>query len=390
MSTGFLESPLFRTMNEAVLAIAGELSADAVLEQLADASRDLTGARYAAIGVPDDEGGFAKFVPSGMSDKQWDALGELPRTHGLLGAMLETPKPYRTPNIQTDPRFEGWPAAHPNMTTFLGVPIVSRGEILGAFYLTNKQTNGRKASEFTEDDQRLIETLAAHAAVALEHAMLYERSRELSVVEERNRLARDLHDSVTQTLFSLSLTADSAAALADADASAAREQIRRVRELAQHAMQEMRSLVFELRPGDVETDGLVPTLRKHVDVLRHVYGKDVRLAVRRECRLPPRVEKELFRVVQEALNNAIQHADADELAVEVDMLDGHARLCVRDSGVGFDPDEARRRSRRLGLVSMEERARELGGTLALESEPGRGTTVTVEVRVDGADSRRRR
>src|SRR3954468_8224576 len=123
-------------LSDAVLAIAAEHAVEPVLQRLVDSARELAGARYAAIGVPDGEGGFAKFITSGMTDAQVEAIGPLPRTHGLLGAMRGSPPPYRAPNIQADPRFEGWPSAHPSMRSFLGVPILSHGEVVGAFYLT--------------------------------------------------------------------------------------------------------------------------------------------------------------------------------------------------------------------------------------------------------------
>src|SRR5919204_5585365 len=230
-----------RAMSDAVLAIAGERAVDRVLAQLADSARALVNARYAAIGIPDGEGGFATFVTSGMTQAQWDALGELPRTHGLLGAMLESPEPYRAQNIQEDARFEGWPAEHPNMRSFLGVPIVSRGEIIGAFYLTEKK--GQKQAEFGNDDQELIQTLAAHAAIAIENARLHERSRELSTIEERKRLARELHDSVTQTLFSIGLTAEAAAALVETDPARAKAELEQLQELTQAAMRRRRFAV---------------------------------------------------------------------------------------------------------------------------------------------------
>src|SRR5438876_6676094 len=119
-----LDSRALRAVSDAVVAIAAEHRFEPVLEKLADAARQLAGARYAAIGVPDGEGGFSHFITSGMSQKQYDAIGDLPRQHGLLGAMLETSDPYEANDIRADPRFEGWPAAHPNMTSFLGVPIV--------------------------------------------------------------------------------------------------------------------------------------------------------------------------------------------------------------------------------------------------------------------------
>ena len=264
-------SPAFSALSEAVLEMTAEQrSLERVLKTMAHVARRLANTRYAAIGVPDDEGGFEKFVTSGITSKQWDAIGDLPRQHGLLGAMLEGPEPYRAPNVQEDPRFEGWPDAHPKMRSFLGVPVVSRGRVVGAFYLTDKK--GRRGTVFTDEDQRLIETLAAHAAVAIENARLFEKSRELSVVEERNRLARELHDAVNQTLFSATLTAEASAMLVASDPAAAQRQMHEVQQLTRAAMEEMRSLIFELRPADLGADGLVATLRKHVDVLRRCTG----------------------------------------------------------------------------------------------------------------------
>ena len=154
------------------------------------------------------------------------------------------------------------------MTSFLGVPIVSKGRVLGAFYLTNEDR-----TEFNESDQHLVELFAAHAAIAIENAQLFERSRELSVVEERNRLARELHDSVAQVMFSLSLTAEAAARTSD------NEDSRHVADLAKQALDEMRSIVFELRPADLAADGLVATLQKHATVLGRVFGQEDRRSI---------------------------------------------------------------------------------------------------------------
>jgi len=368
--------PAFRAFSEAVLAATAERSVDAMLQRLVDAARSLTQARYAALGIPDGEGGFAQFITSGMSQKAIEAIGPLPRQHGLLDAMLHTPRSERLPNIQDDPRFGGWPDRHPNMKSFLGVPIVAKGEIIAAFYLANRQG----AREFGDDDQELIETLAAHAATAIENARLYERSRELSIVEERNRLARELHDSVTQTLFSLTLTAESAATLADSHPADAKEQILVVRRLATEALQEMRSLIFELRPAELEADGLVATLRKRIEVLCRVYRRPIQLDVHGERRLDAESENQLFRIIQEALHNALRHAQAETLEVELSMQNGQVVAAVRDDGIGFDPEAAQRRSGRLGLTSMQERAEEIGGRLEIRSRPGVGSEVVVEVR----------
>jgi signal transduction histidine kinase len=367
-----------RAVSDAVLAIAAERSVDEVLQRLVEAARELAGARYAAIGVPDGEGGFAKFLTSGMTDAQYEALGELPRTHGLLGAMLASPEPYRVPNIQDDPRFEGWPAAHPNMRSFLGVPILSRGEVVGSFYLTEKK--GGRDAVFADEDLELIQLLAAHAAIALENAELHERSRELSTIEERKRLARELHDSVTQTLFSIGLTAEAAAALLETAPARAREELAQLQALTREALQEMRSLIFELRPAELETEGLAAALRRHVDVLRRLYPQEIDCSLDGERRLPAAVEKGLLRIAQEALANALRHAGAQRVGLSLDAADSVVSLRVSDDGRGFDPVEAAARSRRLGLTSMRERAEALGGRLEIDSAPGRGTVV--EVRVD--------
>jgi signal transduction histidine kinase len=369
-------SQAFKAMSDVVLAIAAELSVEPILQKLVHAARELIDARYAALGVPDGEGAFAQFITSGMSDRLIATMGPLPRTHGLLGAMLESETPYRTSDIRRDPRFRGWwPRAHPEMRSFLGVPILSRGGIIGAFYVTEKEG----AEEFSAEDERLIQMLAAHAAVAIENARLHERSRELSIAEERNRLARELHDSVTQKLFGVVLTAEAATTLLEREPGEVRAQLQRLQELAQDAMEELRSLIFELRPPAIETEGLSTTLRKHVEVLARVYRREIGLQVMGKAELPPRVEAEIFRIAQEALQNALRHAGAGHVDVRLDSRDGRLALTVVDDGVGFEPSAPAVRSRRLGLTSMEERARAVGGTLEIDSVSGAGTTVRFEV-----------
>jgi signal transduction histidine kinase len=375
--------PAFRAVSDAVLQMSGELSLLPTLKRIAEVARVLVDARYVAIGVPDGDGGFAEFATAGMTAKQWDAIGTLPRTHGLLGAMLEAKQSYRTMDITDDPRFEGWPDAHPHMKSFLGVPIVWNDDVVGAFYLTDKRGRGRRA--FTQEDQELVELLAVHAGVAINNASLYERSRELSIVEERNRLARELHDAVSQRLFSIALTAEAAALLSDVN-DEAKAQMRTVQELARQAMDEMRSLIFELRPADVATDGLAETLRKHVDVLRRVHGASIELHVDESPALAgsdsdTRLQREVFRIAQEALANALKHAGATEITVDIGAQDHRLVLRVADDGAGFEPTSAETAGRHLGLLSMNERAQALGGELRVETRPGAGTSVSLEVPV---------
>jgi signal transduction histidine kinase len=361
-------SPPLKAVSDAVLAVASQLSVDEVLQRLVDAARELAGARFAALGIPDGDGGFRRFLVSGMSDRLIASLGPLPRTHGMLGAMLEQARPYRTDDIHRDPRFKGWwPRQHPDMRSFLGVPIVAENEVIGAFYLTEK----RGQPEFTPEDQALIELLAAHASIAITNARLYERSRELSIVSERNRLALELHDVVSQKLFSLVLSAEAAATQLDRDLPAARHQLERISELAREALDELRSLILGLRPPDLERDGLEGALRKEIEMLRRIHGVEIELICEGTV---DGEDAPLMRIVHEALNNAVRHAHATHIRVR---LNQHG-VEVADDGVGFEPGRAELRSRHLGLTSMEERARELGGTIEIRSAPGAGTTVRLE------------
>jgi signal transduction histidine kinase len=362
--------PALKAVSDAVLAVGSQHAVEDVLQQLVDSARELAGARYAALGIPDGEGAFASFITSGMGDELIAAMGPLPRTHGMLGAMLEGSAPHRTDDIRADPRFRGWwPRAHPQMRSFLGVPIVARGEVIGALYLTEKTD----ADEFSVDDQKLIELLAAHAAIAIENARLYERSRELSIVEERNRLARELHDAVTQQLFGVALAAESAATLLARDPDAAAAELRRVSELARDAMAELRAVVFELRPGSLEAEGLGTVLRKHVEVLRRVSGQAIELRIGEVPRLSGEAAAQVLRIAQEGLGNAVRHSGARRITVRLD----DRVLVVADDGHGFDRHAVR--GRRLGLTSMAERATELGARLDVASAPGEGTTIRLEL-----------
>jgi signal transduction histidine kinase len=364
--------PALRELSDAVLAVAAQRSVDEVLQGLVDRARELAGARYAALGIPDGDGGFSRFLVAGMSERLIARLGPLPRTHGMLGAMLEAPDPYRTHDIHEDPRFRGWwPDGHPDMRSFLGVPIVAPEGVIGAFYLTHKEAAGT----FDDADQELIELLAAHAAIAITNARLYERSRELSMMSERNRLALELHDVVSQKLFGLVLTAESAATLFDRDAPAARVQVERLQDLAREALDELRSLVLELRAPDLERDGLCGALRKHAELQQRLYGVPIALEIDDELSVGEG-DREILRIAQEALHNAVRHAGASRVVVR--LREGPV-LEVIDDGAGFDPADPELRSRHLGLTSMEERARRLGGRLEIRSAPGQGTTVRLEV-----------
>ncbi|MEU0137079.1 GAF domain-containing sensor histidine kinase [Streptomyces sp. NPDC006296] len=367
-------------VSAALLAMNRHQDMGDVLTTIVASARELLDAEYAALGVPDDHGGFARFVVDGVSDEQWKAIGPLPRQHGILAAMLHEAKPQRLADVRRDPRFEGWPDAHPDMSDFLGLPIQDGDETIGALFLADKRSPGPTGScGFTEEDEELLAILAQHAAIALTNARLHERSRELTIAEERSRLAHELHDAVSQKLFSLRLTAQAAAALVDRDPARAKGELQQVAALAGEAVDELRAAVVELRPAALEEDGLVATLRTQVQVLDRAHSARVTFESAGVRALPSAQEEAMLRVAQEALHNALRHSGAARVTVGLARHTAATVLLITDDGCGFDPHEIRRAGRHLGLVSMRHRAGGVGGRLTVESGPGRGTTIRMEV-----------
>ncbi|MEZ0077232.1 GAF domain-containing sensor histidine kinase [Planotetraspora sp. GP83] len=364
---------VLHAVSSAVLAVTRHLSVREVLQVIVRSARQLLDARYAALGVPDDQGAFEEFVAEGISDEEWEAIGPTPRQHGMLGAMLREGAPVRLADIRKDPRFEWWPRAHPVLKDFIGVPIRDGSEVLGIIFLSNKRTPGG----FTQADERLLTMFAAHAAIALTNARLYERGRELTLIEERTRMARDLHDAVNQKLFSLRLTAQAAAAFMRSDPERAAREIERVERLAGEALAELRAVIVELRPAELDRHGLVETLRKHVQLLDRLHPVTIAFTFEGDTPgpLPPPIEVAVLRVAQEALHNALRHADPTHIGVRLSHARARLTLEVSDDGTGFDEAGVHG----LGLPSMSDRAEAAGGSLAVASRPGHGTTVRLEV-----------
>ncbi|MFJ8930649.1 GAF domain-containing sensor histidine kinase [Streptomyces sp. NPDC102364] len=367
-------------VSAALLAMSRHLEVRDVLKTIVASARELLDAEYAALGVPDDHGGFAQFVVDGVSEEQWRAIGPLPRQHGILAAMLHDAKTERLADVRKDPRFEGWPSAHPDMSDFLGLPIKDGEETIGALFLANKNCpKPQGGCGFTQDDEELLGILAQHAAIALTNARLYERSRELTIAEERSRIAHELHDAVSQKLFSLRLTAQAAATLMDRDPERAKGELGHVAELAAEAADELRAAVVELRPAALDEDGLVATLRTQIQVLDRAHAAHLTFTTSGIKALPAAQEEAMLRVAQEALHNALRHSGAEKIRVSLDKRGQGAVLRVADDGAGFDPKAIRSAGRHLGLVSMRDRSSGVGGRLTVESEPGKGTTIEMEV-----------
>jgi GAF domain-containing protein len=191
-------------VSRAVLAVSEQMPVRQVLQVIVDTARTLAGARYAALGVPDSRGSFGEFIVSGLTAAEQQAIGPLPRQHGMLAELLRGGHPERLRDITADPRFGGWlPAAHPPMGAFLGVPVRHGGQVLGIIFAAGRAPADETDGGFSARDEELLTLFAAHAAIALVNARLSEDSRELSAAEERARLARELHDAVSQKLFSI-------------------------------------------------------------------------------------------------------------------------------------------------------------------------------------------
>jgi signal transduction histidine kinase len=266
------------------------------------------------------------------------------------------------------------------MTSFLGVPITVRGKIYGNLYLTEK----RGQSQFTEDDERAVVTLAAQAGVAIENARLFADAQQRLALEARHRLARELHDSVSQALFSMTLETRGAQLLLERAGMPAGgplgERLGNLRQLTQGALAEMRALIFELRPEALREEGLAAAIRKQVD------GVSARTEIAVELRVPKRpiplpgdVEEQVYRLVQEALANIAKHSGARRAVVQLRRpRSGHELIVeVSDDGVGFDASATH--PGHLGLRTMAQRMEQLGGSFVVDTRPGRGTRVSATI-----------
>jgi signal transduction histidine kinase len=354
---------------EAGMILASELSLDAVLQRIIELAVEITDARYGALGVIGPDGDLREFITTGITPEEREAIGAPPHGRGILGALIEERKPMRLPDISADPRSVGFPPNHPKMTSFLGAPIVVRGEVFGDIYLTNK----RRGPEFEEQDERDVSVLAAQAGVAIENARLYDEVHRLAVLEDRERIAKELHDGVIQSLFAVGMGLQGAAMVSQDEELATRVEgavadIDRV-------IRDLRNYIFGLRPGILAD-------RKLDEALRHL-GEEFqqRTGVTTVVDVDPAVASELtpaaadiLQLTREALSNVGRHAEAATCRVSLYRSDDQLILEVDDDGRGFDPNASRRGD---GLTNMEARARALGGAFSTESAFGEGTTIRV-------------
>jgi len=258
---------------------------------------------------------------------------------------------------------------------YIGVPIRAKGQVLGVLSVV-----GETGRQFKMEEVNLLASIAGEVGVAVENARLYQQAEQLAVMRERERLARELHDSVTQSLYSLTLLAEAGQRLArTGDLERAKGYLARLGEIGQQALKEMRLLVYELRPLALRRDGLVGALQRRLDAVETRAGVETRLLIEGEVELPELIEEELYRIAQEALNNALKHAAPTSVTVCIRAASECMELEVVDDGRGFDPKDVGGKGG-MGLVSMRERAEKLGGSLTILSIPDEGTSVKISVK----------
>ncbi len=371
-----IEDPAkLRRVLEATLQIEADLDLPVLLRHIIEEARSMAGARYGAIGVLDDEGtALAEFLTVGLEPEEEERIGPRPTGRGVLGILITDPRPLRLADIGSHPDSFGFPAHHPAMTSFLGVPVKVRDEVYGILYLTDKIG----WTEFTKDDEALVVALALSAGIAIENARLHERVQKVAVYEDRDRLARDLHDNVIQRLFAAGLSLQSMAAAA-ATAGIA-DRLQTVIGDLDETIRQVRSTIYELGSAQIGR-GLRDSIATLVRELDPVVGFGVRVtfdgAV--DTLVSDDLAEHLLAVVREAVTNIGRHAQATEASVSLSVTDGQCRLQIVDNGRGLDATDTGEGG--LGLVNLRRRAEKLHGQFTAHSPETGGTSLVWQVPV---------
>jgi signal transduction histidine kinase len=344
-----------------------------ILEIVCAEAKNLTGARGSAVLLLQDDGCLRVTHHIGKPDLTFECV---PMQGTFAGRVIHTDEPVL---INLDENSDDDPAQGefriPGLTALLNVPLKTDTQVIGALDVMNKPGG------FNQDDVRIINLFAYQAAINIERARLQQRAEELAVLEERQRLARELHDSVTQALYSVNLHADAARlALANKQTDAATENLKNLRGVIREAMFDMRLLIYELHPLALEREGLVAALRARVSAVEERAGLPAQISVEGERRLPLKIEEEIYRIAQEGLNNIVKHAQSQQVRINLRYDEKAVMLELQDDGIGFEPDAAKRNGG-IGLRGMEERVRQMGGQLEIESALGQGTRLWVRIPV---------
>ena len=363
-------------LDAATRAIAGILDVDATLQLIVDRVRDLVRARYAALGIVDAAGVIERFVTAGINPEDRERIGDPPRGHGLLGLIVREGRALRIPEISAHPDSSGFPAHHPPMHSFLGVPIRVRGVSVGNLYLTEKTG----APEFSEDDQSLVEMFALHAGIAIENARLHEQVARLAIVDERERIAKDLHDGIIQSIYAVGLSLEDLPEVASDDPAEARIRVDRAIDALHMTIRDIRNFIMGLRPELLDQRDLVGSLLAMAEEVRLNSLIEIETAIDPEAAaaLPEDARAPIFHITREALSNVVRHSHATRASIVLRRAGSSVRLEVNDNGVGFEP-YADRGPAHQGLANMAGRANRHGGHLSIESTEGAGTRIIAEL-----------
>jgi signal transduction histidine kinase len=367
-------------LDAAVRGIAGVLSLDRVLQLIVDEVRELSGAKYAALGIVGGDGYLERFLTSGMSERERAGIGALPRGRGLLGAIIREDRSVRIDEIAADRRSAGFPANHPPMTSFLGVPVRSKGHSVGNLYLTDK----RDARSFSEADQRLVEMFALHAGIAIENARLHEEVGRLAVIEDRQRISQDLHDGIIQSLYAVALALEDVPELLEEEPAAGRARVDRSIDAIHQSIRDIRNFILGLEPELFEGVDLATGLQRLVAEFHANTLIDLELHLPESPPAPsPTVTTNLLTMAREALSNVARHSAATRATAELSTTAATLRMVIGDNGRGFDPG-AERTGEHHGLSNLHSRAAALGGRVQIDSELGAGTRVEISVPLEPA------
>lgn len=365
-------------LDDATRAIAGELDIERVLQQIVDSVRDLVGSKYAALGIVGDDGRIQRFITSGISTEHRMLIGALPSGYGLLGTLIRDGVSLRIPDIAKHPDTYGFPPEHPEMHSFLGVPVRVSGLTVGNFYLTEK----REAPEFSDADQELVEMFARHAGIAIQNARLHQDVQKLAIVDERLRISRDLHDGIIQSIYGVSLSLEDVLELIKTSPTEAEARVDRAIDRLHTAIADIRGFITGLGSGMGEASGLRAELEAMAADLLDGTGIDVAVDVRGaselEVRVPPEANHEVLQIAREAVSNVARHSHARHVTLSLVVEDDEAILRVEDDGIGFDPGQ-RQGSGHFGLANLRDRASGVGGSLSISSKPEKGTRIIVQL-----------
>ena len=366
-------------LHQAGLAITRELEIQVLLQNVVDEARDLVGARYGALSVLGTDGRIELFITSGITAEQRARIGPPPTGHGLLGVALHEGQPLRLPNLGRDSRSVGFPPNHPPMRSLLAVPVFTAGKPMGNLYLAEKLG----AEEFTQEDEETLGRFATQAGVAIANARLHRQVRSLAITEERERIAREMHDSLAQVLGYVNTKAQAAQLLIDADQhEKASDQIEQLAEAARSAYVDVRENILALRTSASPDQPLEDALRDYAALWQEQSGVAAQVAIDAPAvgRLSGTSEVQLMRIIQEALANVRKHAGATYASIHIAEVAGAVQAVVEDNGAGFEPEALSRSAfPRFGLSTMRERAEAAGGTLVVESALGSGTRIVVRL-----------